>query len=260
MKSSSSSSRRILTVDQLTLKFFLETYHKSTFRDLFVNIFDPDHEVEKASQDPAEILVADDLSFTVNKGERVALIGSNGSGKTSLCRCIAGTYRPTSGRIAVQGSVRAIFDVALGIQPELTGRENAHLLSAFMYPYHHDRERLVAEALEFSELKHFLDVPYRTYSNGMQTRLCLSLASASPCDLLILDEVFEGADRFFREKISARMIQVIERSGACLFVSHNSDQIERVCNRAILLGHGKILFDGPVQQALQIYNSDRKAG
>jgi ABC-type polysaccharide/polyol phosphate transport system ATPase subunit len=184
----------------------------------------------------------------------VGLLGVNGTGKTSLCRCIAGIYAPTSGKIAMNGRLRAIFDTAVGIQPELTGMENARLLAELIYPESdYDRERLVQEATEFSELGKFLDVPYRLYSNGMQARLCLSLISSQPCDLLILDEVFDGADAFFREKIAARILKMISRSGAVLFVSHGADQIQRVCNRLIVIRDGSIAHDGDVEEGLALY-------
>jgi ABC-type polysaccharide/polyol phosphate transport system ATPase subunit len=257
----SKSDRRILTVDQLTLKFPLKIYQPNTLRDLFVDLFDPGRaEVEDQLPPEKDVIVADKLSFSINEGERVALLGVNGSGKTALCRCIAGTYKPDAGRISVRGETRAVFDIGIGIEGELTGRENALLMSSFLFPKVVDREKLIEEVLAFSELGPFLDAPLRTYSRGMQSRLGLSVVSALPCDLLILDEVFEGADQFFRDKISKRMLKIIDQSGACIFVSHIKDQIELVCNRAIVLGDGKILFDGSVAEGINFYSSKNTSG
>ena len=168
---------------------------------------------------------------------------------------------PASGEIRLEGEVRAIFDTNVGIQWELTGRENAILLSRFLFPGAGKKELddIVDESLEFSELGKFVDIPFKKYSKGMQARLCLSLATSKPTDLLILDEVFDGADHFFQEKVSVRTLDMIEKSGACILVSHAPEQLERACNRAIVLGDQKILFDGPVKQAIERYHSQGQA-
>jgi ABC-type polysaccharide/polyol phosphate transport system ATPase subunit len=252
------SSEVLLEVNKLNLTFDLSLFRPWTLRDVFTQTLkDP---IGSLLSGPERFHVLKDISFQVRSGERVALLGVNGTGKTSLCRCIAGIYHATSGHIKTTGQIRAIFDTAVGILPELTGRENAYLLAKFMYPldYKYHRE-MVEEALEFSQLGDFVDVPYRLYSNGMQARLCLSLISCKPGDLLILDEVFDGADIFFKEKISARIFQMIQQSGAVIFVSHSPDQIERVCNRVLLLDRGEIQFDGAVDEALQRYRRQTPA-
>jgi ABC-type polysaccharide/polyol phosphate transport system ATPase subunit len=200
------------------------------------------------------------ISFNLKKGDRVGILGVNGTGKTSLCRCIAGIYSPTSGRILHGGVVRAVFDTAIGIFPDLSGRENAKIIAHLLYPDNaSEHPEIIEEALEFSELGKFIDVPYRLYSNGMQARLCLSLVSSRPCDILILDEVFDGADVFFREKISVRILNMIEKSGSVLFVSHAADQVARACNRVLVLDRGKLIFDGPVSEGLIKYETLRPA-
>lgn len=230
----------------------MNIHKKSSLRDVFVQTLrDPIKALTPVSQ-RLEILTA--INLTVSRGDRIALIGVNGTGKTSLCRVIAGIYQPSLGSVERHGRVRAIFDTIVGIYPDLTGRENAHILSELLYPEMKNRSEKVEEALVFSELGAFLDTPFRHYSNGMQTRLCLSTLTLEPTDLLILDEVFEGADQFFREKISARVIRMIEESGAVLFVSHNEHQLRRVCNRAVWLHQGKIAFDGEIAEGLRRYS------
>jgi ABC-type polysaccharide/polyol phosphate transport system ATPase subunit len=251
MRSTSTSSDEILRVERLNLVFRVMPHPFWSWRDAFTQaVRNP---VEVLLAEPDRLHVLKDVSFTLRRGDRVGLMGVNGTGKTSLCRCIAGIYSPTGGAIALNGRLRAIFDTAVGIQPELTGMENARLLAELIYPGEDDRERIVQEATEFSELGKFLDVPYRLYSNGMQARLCLSLISSRPCDLLILDEVFDGADAFFREKISARILRMISASGAVVFVSHGDDQVRRVCNRLIVLRDGVIAHDGDVEEGLALY-------
>lgn len=249
---STTSSDVVVSVEKLHLVFNASVHRSWSWREAFVRAAKDPIGAVFPEKDRLHVLRGIDLQ--VRSGDRVALIGVNGTGKTSLCRCIAGIYQPTSGTIRVKGLVRAIFDTAVGIHPELTGRENARLLARFIYPFDVDRhEEMVEEALEFSELGKFVDVPYKLYSNGMQARLCLSMVSCKPGDLLILDEVFDGADVFFREKISKRITSMIDRSGAVIFVSHSPDQIEKVCNRLVLIGNGGIVFDGEVREGLRIY-------
>ena len=152
--------------------------------------------------------------------------------------------------------MRGIYDTTLGILPELTGRENAYLLAKMMYPsLNRDETRqLVEESLTFSELGSFVDVPFKAYSKGMQIRLALPLISAQPTDLLILDEVYDGADQFFKEKISDRVLKLIRRSGSVLFISHDHGNIKKACNRAVLLHEGRILLDSTPEDVLDIYD------
>jgi ABC-type polysaccharide/polyol phosphate transport system ATPase subunit len=243
----------VVSVEKLNLVFKAALHRSWTWRDSFTRF----------SQDPARVLfgreerihIAKDLSFKLKRKERLGLLGVNGVGKTSLCRCIAGIFRPTSGRVRITGTSRAVFDTHVGIHPELTGRENAHLLCEFLYPELEDRGSLVEEALEFSELGKFVDLPFRLYSNGMQTRLCLSVVTAAPSDLLVLDEVFDGADIFFQRKASERVMKLMKDSGSVIFVSHSEEQIRTACTRVIVLKQGQIAFDGPVEEGLAFYST-----
>lgn len=235
----------------LGLVFPARIHRAGSIRDSFVRTLTHPIVTLFTPQQKLEVLAGIDLE--IQRGDRIALMGVNGAGKTSLCRAIAGFYKPTRGTLDVRGHVRAIFDTMVGIYPELTGRENADILTDFLYPELPDREVRIREALEFTELGHFLDTPFKFYSNGMQARLCLSILTMKETDVLILDEVFEGADQFFREKIAARVLDMIEKSGAVIFVSHSEDQLRRVCNRAVLIRKGKVAFDGPVEDGLKFY-------
>ncbi|MES2854723.1 MAG: ATP-binding cassette domain-containing protein [Bdellovibrionota bacterium] len=250
----STSVTEIVDIKNLSLIFPLRFQHATSIRDVFVQAAkNPFRVLLKA---PQSLEVIRNLNLTVNKGDRLALIGVNGAGKTTLCRALAGIYTPTKGKLTVHGRTRAIFDTAIGIYPELTGRENARILTDFLYPDLANSEERIRESLEFTELGHFLDTPFKFYSNGMQARLCLSILTMEPTDLLILDEVFEGADQFFREKISKRVVDIIERSGAVIFVSHNEAQLEKVCNRGVIIADGMVAYDGSVTEALRIYREN----
>jgi ABC-type polysaccharide/polyol phosphate transport system ATPase subunit len=245
----------IVSVEKLNLVFKASLHRSWTWRDTFTRVVHSPIETLLSEQE--RIYIARDLSFTVRRKERLGILGVNGVGKTSLCRCISGIFSPTSGQVRIQGKIRAVFDTGVGILPDLTGRENAELLTEFLYPHRGDKRGIVREALEFSELGKFVDLPYRLYSNGMQARLCLSVVTALPSDLLVLDEVFDGADAFFREKASARVLKIMRESGAVIFVSHSEEQIRQACTRVIVLRHGQIAYDGEVEEGLRFYNALR---
>jgi ABC-type polysaccharide/polyol phosphate transport system ATPase subunit len=199
--------------------------------------------------------VLKDVSIQIRAGDRVGILGVNGVGKSTLCRCLTGIYEADRGTVTRQGRVRGVFDTGIGVFPELTGRENARLLMTYLYPEHFEQHaELMREALDFSELGDFLDSPFRIYSNGMQARLCLSLISCLPSDVLVLDEVFDGADGYFKEKIAARLLSIIEQSGAVVFVSHSIDQLRKICNRGLVFRDGRVALDSDINTAIEAYN------
>ena len=201
--------------------------------------------------------VLKDFSLEVRKGDIVGVLGINGAGKTTLCRTVAGMFGKRK-EIEIDGTLRAIFDTASVVQPELSGRENAWIVTNILYSQlsREERKNIVQEALEFTELENYFDAPFKHYSKGMKTRLFLSIVSARPCNLLILDEVFNGADKYFNEKVSSRIKAIIEDSGAVLFISHSEEIIREVCNRIIVIGQQKLLFDGGVSEGINFYNSN----
>ena len=252
--SSTSISNTILKITNLTISYNFSRYQSKGLRDIFVEMFNSP--IEFFFNRAKKIDIITDLNLEIKRGERLGLIGINGAGKTSLCRTISGMYG-TKKEIIVNGTMRSIFDTASVIQPELSGKENAWIITNIIYAHLPKSERrdIVDEALEFSELDDFIESPFKHYSKGMKVRLFLSIVSARPCDLLILDEVFNGADIFFNEKISNRILNVINTSGAVIFISHSEEIVKEVCNRAVVLGNKKILFDGPVEDAISFYHS-----
>lgn len=249
---SSDSSEVLVDIKDLHLIFDAPMYKSWTLRDLFVDF--AKNPVSKIMNGSQRLHVLRGVDLQIHRGDRIAILGRNGAGKTSLCRCISGIYSQTDGEIEVNGTLRAIFDTSMGIQPELTGRENLKLLTKFIYPYERkNHDSIIADSADFSGLGEYLDMPFKSYSNGMKARLCLSLVTALPADVLILDEVFDGADISFRSRIVERMGQLIEKSGAVIFVSHSPDQVKQVCNKALVLDNGVISFYGDVNRAIEIY-------
>lgn len=241
----------LLDIQELKLAFPLRLMAVSTIRDLFISIMMGPF---SKKYNRRYFLALDNINLKIYEGDRIGLIGVNGAGKSTLCRCISGFYDPQNGHILRYGNIRAMFESSIGLYPELSGRENARILAEIYYPnYLNELEDIINESLEFSELKEFIDAPIKTYSKGMMVRLTLSLLSARPADILILDEVFDGADEFFREKLSERIKNLIVNSRAVIFVSHYEAQIQSVCNRAILISEGKIFHDGDIKKAYELY-------
>ena len=248
--------RKIVELNKVNLLFDLDIYRRDSLRDLFIDYVSSP--IQAIRRSPNQLHVLKDISLSISEGERIGVLGINGSGKTTLCRILTGMYKPESGKIVSSGFIRGIFDTEVGIQPELTGRENAKLLCSLLFPELKDVDTIVEEALEFSELGTFVDTPYRNYSKGMQARLCLSLVSNQPADLVILDEVFDGADKYFGNKVSKRFIELMQQSGAVLFVSHDPGQVLEICNRVIVMEHGEIIFDGNNKEGVSFYEEKVK--
>lgn len=245
------TSDTLLRVKNLKVHFELDHYTENNVRELFVSVVS--HPLDFLFRQKEIFYVLNDITFDISKGDRVGILGVNGCGKTTLCRCVAGMMKAQQGSIITTADIRAIFDTGTGIMPELTGRENAMLLARLFFPKEKEILPLVNEAIEFSELGHFIDIPFKKYSKGMQSRLLLSLVSAKTTDILILDEVFDGADVFFQRKLSERMKSFIQKAQATIFVSHSADQVRQVCNKVLVINSGKVHFFGEVEAGIKAY-------
>jgi ABC-2 type transport system ATP-binding protein len=248
---STSGSEVLMSVKDIKIFFEIEHYLHKGIRDVFTSALA--HPFDYLMRQPELLYVINGVSFDITRGMRLGIMGTNGSGKSTLCRSLAGMMQPQMGKIISNKEVRAIFDTGTGVVSELTGRENAYLLARLFFPTMKNLRPVVEEAIEFSELGHFIDVPFMNYSKGMQSRILLSLISSVPSEILILDEVFDAADIFFQKKFAARMRKFIESAGATIFVSHNVDQIRQVCNHLIVLNKGKIHFQGGIEEGYQEY-------
>jgi lipopolysaccharide transport system ATP-binding protein len=186
-----------------------------------------------------------DVSFTIEQGEVVGIIGHNGAGKSTLLKHLANISTPTKGKVIVHGSIAPLIEVGAGVNPELTGRENIYLNGAILGIPKKIIQQKLDEIIEFSELEQFIDTPVKRYSSGMTVKLGFSIATSMEADILIVDEVLAVGDLAFQRKCFDRMEELIRRQGrTVLLVSHNIRQVERMCSRVILLDHGSILQDG----------------
>ncbi len=197
-----------------------------------------------------------DLSFDVEMGEIVGIIGKNGSGKSTLLKILSGVTVPSEGRAITRGRVGSLLEVGTGFHPDLSGRENVFLNGALLGIQQGEIRAKFDEIVEFADVGQFIDVPVKRYSSGMYVRLAYAVASMLRSDILILDEVLAVGDAEFREK-SQRNMEASARSGrTILFVSHNTRAVRDLCHRAIVLKHGKIVFEGDADEACNFYLRD----
>jgi ABC-type polysaccharide/polyol phosphate transport system ATPase subunit len=187
----------------------------------------------------------DDVSFTIEPGEVVGIIGHNGAGKSTLLKMLAGISTPTRGSIKVNGRIAPLIEVGAGFIPDFTGRENVYLNGSILGLSRQEIDRKFDEIVAFAEMEEFIDTPVKRYSSGMQVKLAFAVATSIEAEILIVDEVLAVGDLAFQRKCFDRMGDVIRGQGkTVLLVSHNIRQVERLCNRVILLDHGKKLLDG----------------
>jgi lipopolysaccharide transport system ATP-binding protein len=206
--------------------------------------------MKKEQQD---FLALDDVSFQLERGRRMGLIGRNGAGKTTLLKLISGNFRPSAGRVEVSGSVQALMTMGQGFHPDYTGRENIH--ASLHYNGLSDREvnDAFADVVEFCELGPFLDQPFKTYSSGMQSRLMFATATAIRPDILIIDEVLGAGDAYFLAKSKHRVDKIIANGCTLLLVSHSMQQVLELCDEAIWLDGGRINLVGKASGVVKAY-------
>jgi ABC-type polysaccharide/polyol phosphate transport system ATPase subunit len=202
-----------------------------------------------------DVLALRDVSVAIEPGEAVGLVGRNGSGKSTLLRIVAGIIKPTSGRVEAGGRIGSLLELGAGFHPDFTGRENVFLNGAiFGLRRAQIRERL-DEMVAFAELEDAIDRPVRTYSSGMYMRLGFAIAAHLDADILLLDEVFAVGDEAFQRKCFGKIFEFKQRGGTIVFVSHDASQVERLCERAVLLREGSVDFDGPTHEAIVRYRT-----
>lgn len=203
----------------------------------------------------SEFWAVKDISFSISRGEAVALIGENGAGKSTLLKLITGTVQATEGVIVTTGRISAILELGLGFNPEFTGRENIMHSGGLMGFTPKQVVELIPSIKEFAEIGDFFDQPMRTYSSGMYARLAFSLATAVQPDILIVDEVLSVGDSYFQHKSFAKIREFRSRGVSIIMVTHSLGSIREVCDRVILLNKGKILRDGLPDEVIDYYNA-----
>lgn len=201
-----------------------------------------------------KFMALSDISFEVKKGEAVGIIGHNGAGKSTLLKLLSRVTAPTTGKISYNGRIASMLEVGTGFHPELTGRENVYMNGAILGMTKAEIDKKFDQIVEFAEMEQFIDTPVKRYSSGMYVKLAFSVAAHLDSDIMVMDEVLAVGDMKFQQKCLGRMGDAANSEGrTVLYVSHNMNTIRQLCERCIVMDHGRIIFDGPTEEAIAIY-------
>ena len=239
----------MIKVDNVSMRFNLGIEKNFSLKLFFINLFKPRKKKEKKP----DFWALKDVSFEVKQGEVVGFIGSNGAGKSTMLKVIAGVMKPTNGKVEVHGNICPMIELGAGFDMDLTARENIFLNGAVLGYSKKFIEEKFDEIVEFSELRDFLDVPVRNFSSGMTARLAFSIATVVDPEILIVDEILSVGDMAFQAKSEAKMRSMIGGGTTVLFVSHSLAQIQNLCDRAVWLEHGQVIKTGPAKEVCEEY-------
>lgn len=217
---------------------------------------DPNLQIGKTAYNGNEkFLALDDVSFEVRKGEAVGIIGHNGAGKSTLLKLLSRVTAPTKGSIGYNGRISSMLEVGTGFHPELTGRENVYMNGAILGMTKAEISRKFDQIVEFAEMEKFIDTPVKRYSSGMYVKLAFAVAAHLDSEILVMDEVLAVGDMKFQQKCLGKMGDAANNEGrTVLYVSHNMNTIRQLCSRCVVLDHGKVAFDGVVEDGIGVYS------
>ena len=239
-------SEPIIDVSNVTMKFHMNVDKVLSLKEFAVRALTGRLHFE-------DFTALSNVSFTVNKGETIGLIGKNGAGKSTMLKVISGILKPTSGTVTVRGNVVPMLELGSGFDMELSGKENIFLNGAILGYSKEFLEEKYEHIVDFSELGNFIENPIKTYSSGMLARLAFSIASVVEPEILIVDEILSVGDSDFQEKSRRRMMELMGGGTTVLFVSHNIQQIRDMCDRCVWLEHGNVKLVGKTEQVCQEY-------
>jgi len=200
-----------------------------------------------------------DITLSLRTGDRVGLVGHNGAGKSTLLRLLSGIYEPTRGKAIVNGRVAPIFDLGVGMDPEISGYENIIIRGLFLGETRKKMQSKIDEIAEFTELGQYLSMPLRTYSTGMRVRLAMGVVTSIDPEILLLDEGIGAVDAEFLKKAQVRLQKLVERSGILVFASHSTEFLARLCKTAIWIDHGSIKMMGEIEDVVRAYEGNDAA-
>jgi ABC-2 type transport system ATP-binding protein len=231
-------------------RFYFYEHRTSSLREWFIRrvLRRPIH-VRRAA------FTLHDVDLTVGRGDAVALLGRNGSGKSTVLRLIAGIYHPSSGTVRTEGRITAVIELGAGFHPELTGAENIALYAAVLGLRRKELAERYDDIVEFAAIPDLPDTPLKYYSSGMEARLAFSVAVCLQPDILLLDEVLAVGDQAFRERCLERLRQYHARGGTLILVSHELEQLRELCTRGVWLDQGRVVMDGPIDAVLERYRA-----
>ena len=246
-------SDEVIKVKNISKKFKILTHEekKDTFAAVLLDSIKGGF--GKRKKDIDEFWALKNISFTVNRGDRIGIIGHNGAGKSTLLKVFSRITPPTEGEIEIKGRVSSLLEVGTGFNMELTGRENVYLNGSILGMSREEIDRKFNDIVEFSEVGQFIDTPVKKYSSGMFVKLAFAVSANLDPDILIVDEVLAVGDMKFQEKCLGKMSDVANDGRTVVYVSHSMRTIQQLCNRVIVMDHGQVIFDGDVDEGVKIY-------
>lgn len=239
-------NKAIIEVNQVSMKFNLASEKFDSFKEYFIRTLK-----KQISYD--EFWALTDVSFSLEKGDSLGLIGLNGSGKSTMLKIIAGVLKPTKGSVTVRGSVAPLIELGAGFDFDLTAGENIFLNGAILGYSREEMNRHYDDIVQFSELKDFMNIPVKNFSSGMISRLAFSIATIGQPDILIVDEVLSVGDFHFQQKCEERIRRMKAAGTTILFVSHSIDQVQSLCSKVVWLEKGHLKMQGDAREIGDIY-------
>ena len=240
-------SKTAIEVDNVSMKFNLSREKVDSLKDYIFKTI-------KREIQYNEFWALKNVSFSVEKGDRVGILCLNGAGKSTLLKVISGVFKPTEGHVDKHGKMVPLLELGAGFDPQYTGKENIYLYGAMLGYTKKFIDSKYDEIVEFSELQKFMDVPVKNYSSGMKSRLGFSIATVVEPKILILDEVLSVGDAKFRKKSEKKIMSMFDSGVTVLFVSHSLEQVQRLCNKAMILEKGKLIAYGDIDPISEQYS------
>lgn len=245
----------MVRADDVSMRFNLGIEKGFSLKQGFVDLLDPKKRKQKKEKPNNDFWALTDVSFEIRRGEVVGLIGSNGAGKSTMLKIVAGVLKPTKGKVEAYGNICPMIELGAGFDMDLTARENIFLNGAVMGYSKKFIESKFDEIVEFSELQDFLEVPVRNFSSGMVARLAFSVATIVEPEILIVDEILSVGDIAFQAKSEEKMLSMIRGGTTVLYVSHSVESIKKLCNRVVWLDHGHVREIGDAEAVCNKYAS-----
>ena len=239
-------AENMIEVENVTMKFRMSDEPLNSLKEVFTTAVNGKLRFN-------EFLALDHVSFALEKGKTLGLIGKNGAGKSTTLKLISGILKPTEGTIRTYGNIVPMLELGAGFDLELTGKENIYLNGAILGYSKEYLESKYDEIVDFAEIREFIDMPIRNYSSGMMARLAFSIASVVQPEILIVDEILAVGDVAFQEKSFNRMKELMSGGATVLFVSHDLEKIEEMCDKVIWLDHGKVVMFGDTDEVCSAY-------
>ena len=236
-----------IEVDNVSMKFSLSREKVDSLKDYIFKTI-------KREIQYNEFWALKNVTFTVEKGDRVGILGLNGAGKSTLLKVISGVFKPTEGHVEKHGKIVPLLELGAGFDPQYTGKENIYLYGAMLGYTKKFIDSKFDEIVEFSELQKFMDVPVKNYSSGMKSRLGFAIATVVEPKILILDEVLSVGDAKFRKKSENKILSMFDSGVTVLFVSHSLEQVQRLCNKAMILEKGQLIAYGDIGPISEQYS------